>query len=476
MFFLCPAVYAQKKHEVRAAWITTAYALDWPKSKANTPVGIRRQKEELIALLDKLYTANFNTILFQTRTRGEVFYPSAIEPFSAVLTGTSGKDPGYDPLAFVVEECHKRGMECQAWMVAIPLGGAMQATTPRQPKDICIRHKGLWYLNPGNPEVRHYLMRLTQEIIDRYDVDGIHFDYLRYPENEENFPDNREFLRYGGGKSREEWRRNNLTEIVRHIYKGIKSRKPWIKFSTSTVGRYRNTSRYQATGWNAYHSVHQDVQKWLAEGIQDQIYPMMYFRGNDFYPYVLDWQEQSNNRHIVPGLGIYFLDPGEGNWEREDIERQIYFIRNNGLAGQAYYRASFLMNNTQGLYDELNEKYYAYQALQPAMPWLNNTPPTAPARLSVSVRGGYTTLTWSSSTDDDEHNEPCYTIYGSDTYPVDTSQAQHIIAQRIRKNSYVHAPVYPWEARKFFAVTAVDRYGNESKATQLNLKGNRIVD
>ncbi|NDV82804.1 glycoside hydrolase family 10 protein [Bacteroides sp. 51] len=473
LFLIFPSAFAQQKHEVRAAWITTAYALDWPKSKANTPAGIRQQKEELIAILDKLYAANFNTILFQARTRGDVFYPSSIEPFSAMLTGTVGKNPGYDPLAFAIEECHKRGMECHAWMVGIPLGSAAQvrglgkeSVTRKQP-GICVQHKKQWYLNPGTPGTKQYLMQLAQEIVTRYDIDGIHLDYLRYPENEPKFPDRKEFLRYGKGKKLDEWRRDNLTEIVRYIYKGIKDRKPWVKFSSSPVGRYRNTARYQSNIWSAYHTVYQDVQKWLAEGIVDQIYPMMYFRGNNFYPYALDWQERSNGRHIIPGLGIYFLDPKEGNWTREEIERQIYFIRNNGLAGQAYYRVGFLMNNTQGLYDELNEQFYIHQALQPPMPWINNTPPTTPTDLKMSVQGGYTTLTWNASTDDDEQNEPYYIIYGSNSYPVDISNPEHIIAQRIKKNSYVHAPIYFWEACKYFAVTAVDRYGNESEAVQL---------
>lgn len=111
------------KHEVRAAWITAVYGLDWPRTKATTPAGIRRQKEELIDILDRLKEANFNTVLFQTRTRGDVLYRSDIEPFNSILTGKTGGDPGYDPLAFAVEECHKRGMECHAWMVTIPLGG-----------------------------------------------------------------------------------------------------------------------------------------------------------------------------------------------------------------------------------------------------------------------------------------------------------------------------------------------------------------
>lgn len=109
---------------MRAAWITAVYGLDWPRAKATSAAGIRKQQEELVEILDKLKAANFNTILFQTRTRGDVLYRSDIEPFNSILTGKVGQDPGYDPLAFAVEECHKRGMECHAWMVSIPWADA----------------------------------------------------------------------------------------------------------------------------------------------------------------------------------------------------------------------------------------------------------------------------------------------------------------------------------------------------------------
>lgn len=473
LLFSITSVYSQPKHEVRAAWVTTAYALDWPRHKATNATGIRKQKEELIAILDKLSAANFNTILFQTRVRGDVIYPSTTEPFSAVLTGTTNRNPGYDPLAFAIEECHKRGMECHAWMVAIPLGNLNQVSalgkesvTKKQP-NICMRHKGQWYLNPGNPDTKKYLMRLVKEVVDRYDVDGIHFDYLRYPENEDNFPDQREFKSYGKGKTLATWRRENLTNIVRYVHKGIKAEKPWVKFSTSPVGKYRNTARYQSDTWNAYYSVYQDVETWLAEGIQDQIYPMMYFKGNNFYPYALDWKERSNGRHIVTGLGVYFLDPKEGNWKREEIERQIYFARHHNLAGQAYYRTQYITHNTQGLYDRLREDIYHYPALVPPMKWADTTTPTPPTQLAATPHEGCTLLVWSTATDNTHPHTPYYTVYGSDTYPVDTSNPQHIIAQRVKRNRYVYAPVYPWEAKSYFAVTAIDRYGNESEPVQL---------
>lgn len=460
---------AQPKHEVRAAWVTSVYGLDWPSTRATNPVTMRRQQEELITILDRLKAANFNTVLFQTRTRGDVLYPSSIEPFNSILTGKVGGNPGYDPLAFAIEECHKRGMECHAWMVTIPLGNkkhvaslGKQSVTKRI-KNICVPYKNEYFLNPGHPETKEYLLKLVREVVSRYDVDGVHFDYLRYPENAPRFPDSYDFRRYGKGRTLAQWRRDNLTEIVRYIYKGIKALKPWVKVSTCPVGKYRDTSRYSSRGWNAYFTVYQDPQGWLGEGIQDQIYPMMYFRQNHFYPFALDWQEQSNGRQVIPGLGIYFLHPDEGTWTRDEVDRQIYFIRHHGMAGQGHYRVKYLMENTQGIYNELAENFYAYPALQPPMPWLDNVPPAAPSELKVTpIETGYTKLTWKEATDNDTRNKPMYVIYASDHYPVDITKAENIIAQGIRDTQYVYAPLRPWLGKKFFAVTAVDRYGNES--------------
>ncbi len=470
IFFLYPQLSAQTlpKHEVRAAWITAVYGLDWPQTKATTPEGIRRQKAELIEILDKLKDANFNTVLFQTRTRGDVLYRSSIEPFNSILTGRENDDPGYDPLAFAIEECHRRGMECHAWMVTIPLGGrkhvaalGKSSVTKKKPA-ICALYKRQYFLNPGHPQTKEYLMSLVREVVERYDVDGVHFDYLRYPEHARTFPDSYEYKRYNNGRSLEQWRRDNLTEIVRYLYKGVKQLKPWVKVSTCPVGKYRDTSRYPSQGWNAFHTVYQDVQGWLGEGIQDQIYPMLYFRGNHFYPFVLDWQEQSNGRQIIPGLGIYFLDPSEGNWTLDEVERQMYFTRNQHMDGQAHYRVKYIMDNTQGLYDMLEERFYTAPALQPPMTWLDSIPPSAPTNLKIDkIADGYVQLSWQAATDNDSQNAPTYIIYGSENYPVDTNKPDNIIAQRIQDTTFVYAPIIPWKAKRYFAVTATDRYGNE---------------
>lgn len=470
---MLPLAAQLPKHEVRAAWITAVYGLDWPRTRATSPERMRKQQDELVEILDKLKAANFNTVLFQTRTRGDVLYQSSIEPYNSILTGKVGGDPGYDPLTFAIEECHKRGMECHAWMVSIPLGNKKHVASlgkesvTKKKAAICVPYKNEYFLNPGHPQTKEYLMSLVREVVKRYDVDGVHFDYLRYPENAPRFPDGYDYKRYAKGRSLAQWRRDNITDIVRYIYKEVKALKPWVKVSTSPVGKYRDTSRYSSRGWNAYHTVYQDVQGWLGEGIQDQIYPMQYFRGNHFYPFALDWKEQSNGRHIIPGLGIYFLDPAEGNWTLDEIERQMHFIRAQKLEGEAHYRVKYLMDNSQGLYDTLEKNFYTAPALQPAMPWIDSVPPTPPTNLRTEqLAEGYLLLRWNPATDNDPQNAPTYVVYGSDTYPVDTDNPKNILAQRVQGTEFIYAPIFPWTTRKYFAVTAVDRCGNESQAAQ----------
>nr|WP_238319406.1 family 10 glycosylhydrolase [Bacteroides propionicifaciens] len=343
------------KREVRAAWITTAYRLDWPQTLSISPETRKKQQKELIQLLDILKAANFNTVIFQVRGRGDANYRSKWEPSSMSLTGKTNIDPGYDALQFAIEESHKRGMECHAWLVAIPSGSIkthqqLGKASPihKEPKTF-IKFKGGWYINPASPTAKDYLGRLVEDITSNYDVDGIHFDYLRYPDGaQKSFPDQKEFKKLGNGRTLDQWRRDNITEILSHSYHLVKSIKPWVKVSSSPIGKHSDTNRYSARGWNAYETVYQDVFKWLELGIQDQVYPMMYFRGNNYYPFALDWAQQSNGRQIISGLGIYFLDPREGNWTSEEIQRQLYFVRQNNLAGHAFFRAEFLVNDTQG--------------------------------------------------------------------------------------------------------------------------------
>ena len=471
---LSPTAYAQPKQEIRASWLTTLGGLDWPTTKANTPQRRAQQQQELRDILDRLKAAHFNTVLYQARIKGDVAYPSEYELFTEAFTGHAGQDPGYDPLAFAIEECHKRGMELHAWVVTIPVGNERQIRSlgkknvVKQRPRICKKYHNVWYLDPGHPGTADYLSGIVKEIVGRYDVDGVHFDYIRYPEHSPKFPDKDTYRAYAHGQDWRQWRRDNITRIVERLYTDIKRLKPWVKVSSSPVGKYKDTERYTSRGWNAYEIVYQDAQQWLKQGIHDALFPMMYFQGNNFYPFALDWQENDGGRWTVPGLGVYFLHPREGNWQLEEVVRQLYFLRGIQADGQAFFRNRFLMDNTQGLMDELREEFYTTPAVWPAMTWQDSIPPTVPTRPRLSFAEACTTLAWDASTDNAAPFSVTYRLYASNRYPVDTERADQLMEVRVDSTHYTYRPSAPWMQKTYWAVTAVDRYGNESRPLALN--------
>ena len=472
LFTAASTLYSNPKREIRAAWLTTAYRLDWPQTHSRSKESLAQQQQELIDLLDELCDANFNTILFQVRGRGDVSYPSIYEPFNPSLTGRTNGNPGYDPLAFAIEECHKRGMECHAWLVTIPLGGVNQhkklgslSVTKKEPQ-LCTQYQSNWYLNPGNPQTKHYLGKLVTEIINHYDVDGVHFDYLRYPENAPDFPDSKEFRTFGKNQTLSQWRSDNITSILSHIYYSVKADKPWVKVSTSPVGKHSDTNRYPSRGWNAFDIVYQDVFKWIELGIQDQIYPMMYFKENQFFPFALDWLEQSDGVPIIPGLGIYFLDSNIGNWSASDMERQIRFTRNHGLAGQAFFRTEFLVKNTKGVFTTLKEQHYSQPAIPQVMKGKERTDLPKPSSLAITIKERSVELNWQLSKKE-ENEDLLFIIYSSSEYPVNTNNPANIIKYNHRGYQFRYTPLFPWLKYQYFAVSTLDRYGNESEAIQL---------
>lgn len=466
-----PAQNMVPKRESRAVWLTTLYGLDWPKTRAVNEAGRKKQQEELCMILDSLQKIHINTILLQTRVRGSMIYPSAIEPWDACLTGKSGKDPGYDPLAFAIEACHARGMELHAWLVTIPCFKAEAAykmgrkSVLKTHPSLCKKHQGTWYLDPGVPETADYLSRLCAEITQNYDIDGIHFDYIRYPENAEVFPDQATWRKYGKGQSKDVWRRNNITRCVQSMYKTVKKIKPWVRVSSSPIGKFSDLSRFSSFGWNAYDAVHQDAQKWTKEGCHDMLFPMMYFQGNHFYPFAADWKQNSGNKPVVPGLGIYFLSEQEKNWNLDVIERELQFIRREGLEGQAYFRTKFLLDDVKGLYTYLKTFYYPYPALTPLCISQDTTPPVAPKDVEIRVHSKHRAqLVWSCATDDLNGRDVRYHIYASRQYPVDIRKASNLIKTGLRDTVFDFDPTYLSVYGLHFAVTATDRSGNESKA------------
>lgn len=451
------------KHEYRAVWLTTIKGLDWPKEEMKgNPIA---QQAHLCNILDSLQAININTVLLQTRIRGDVIYPSAIEPFAPVFTGRNGVAPAYDPLSFAIEECHKRGMQLHAWLVTIPLGDVAyvkghgrQSLPSKYPKQ-CTKFKGAWYMEPSHPATAEHLSALVEEIITKYDVDGIHFDYIRYPEGNRTYPDDAIYYRYRRSMSKADWRRDNITHLMRTLYAKVKSIKPWVCVSAATLGKHADVSRYSSYGWNAYYTVHQEAQEWMRQGIIDAIYPMLYYAGNHFYPFVSDWGEHSYGRHVVAGMGTYQLHPRERNWELEEFKRQLHVVRaHSSVAGAAQFRSQFVTDNTKGVYDLLRH-LYPYPALVPAMPWVSDTLPATPTGLKVTIDKQCTTLVW------DKAEGVSYNIYSSNTYPVDITDPANLYQAYSRDTCYT-TPTASLISPRHYAITAIDRYGNESIALQ----------
>ena len=467
LFHLAVASYGQSfyavnpnpKYEVRAVWLTTIGGIDWPHSYAQSERSAEKQKEELRAILDRLQKANINTILLQTRIRATTIYPSQYEPWDGCLSGFPGKSPGYDALQFAIDECHKRGMEVHAWVVTIPVGkwnsyGCRQLRKrfPRLIKRI--DQDG--YMDPEATQTGCYLAEMCREIVQRYDVDGIHLDYIRYPET----------WKFRISKDQA---RGNITRIVEKIHQAVKKEKPWVKMSCSPIGKFDDLSRYWSHGWNAYTKVAQDAQAWLKDGLMDELFPMMYFRGDQFFPFAIDWKEHSYGKIIAPGLGIYFLDPKEGKWNISDITSELYHLRNIG-EGHAFFRNKFLLDNHQGVYDFVTAHFNRYPALVPPMTWESNKRPQQPVTLCIEENEGTTSLRWDNSLQYEDgtaiKTPSIYNnVYASKEYPVDVHDARNLILTRTTRRQLTtrtgNTPTY-------YAVTTTDGFGNESRAKQLN--------
>lgn len=437
------------KLEARAVWLTTYGGLDWPSVLSRGGASMRRQQDELCQTLDSLKRMGINTVLFQTRIRGTVVYPSGVEPWDMCLTGTADGDPGYDPLAFAVAECHRRGMELHAWVVTLPIGKwgsiGQRRMSSRHP-ELVKRIKGEAYLNPECGGTAFYLADLCAEIVSRYDVDGLHLDYLRYPET-------------WNMRGREAEGRRNISRIAESISRRVRAVKPWAKVSCSPIGKQDDLPRQSSRGWNARSRVCQDAALWLNNGTMSQLYPMMYFRGRNFYPFAFDWQQSSAGRTVAAGIGVYQLSPDQQDWTLGEITRQMDVSRAIGL-GQCFFRSRFLTDNVKGIKKFLADCFYSVPAMSP--PIASAYKPASPGNLGVSHCGDTLYIEWSAPANASTYPgaEMSYTLWGSPQWPVDTGDPHNIVATGLRQQRVALGKAPNWH----YAVTATDRYGTESEA------------
>ena len=402
------------EREFRGVWVTTIDNRDWP-SRPGLPSN--KQKEELIAILDRAVQLHLNAVLLQVRPCCDALYDSKIEPWSEYLTGKMGVPPSpfYDPLAFAVEQAHKRGLELHAWINPFRARAAGLRTpvaanfVTRLHPDLVRDAGGYLMLDPSDPRAREYTLGVILDIVRRYDIDGLHMDdyFYPYPErgyNPDDFPDDvlwQKYLRAGGKLSRGDWRRDNINTFVRDAYASIKKEKPWVKFGISPFGIWRPGHPAQiAATLDSYEALFADSQKWFASGWVDYLSPQLYWPTTEkdrSFSALLDWWggQNTQHRHLWPGLRAGVWDDAPPSAARETGEEIALTRGRAGASGGVLFRAGFIMGNTNGVADELARTYPA-PALVPASPWLGGLAPTRPA-VTVRKAAGGIAVDWASA-------------------------------------------------------------------------------
>ena len=387
--------------EMRGVWIATVANIDWPSS---TSLTMAQQKAELVDLLDRAANGGFNTVVFHVRPAGDAVYASALEPWASMLTGTQGTDPGYDPLAFAIEEAHARGLELHAWINPFRAGNTRDTAkfaanhVFMARRDLARIYGSQVWMDPGEAAVQDRSMAAVLDIVSRYDIDGIHADDYFYPYEERDaqnriigFPDTTTWTKSGTVLSIGDWRRANIDRFVERLYREVHQTKPTLKVGISPFGIWRPGNPAGVTGLDAYASIYADSRKWLRNGWVDYMAPQLYWSlGSSGQPYqaLLEWwlNESVVGRHVWPGLAAYRVSDGSASaYSTSEIPSQVAATRSrtNGTGHLLYNATSTLKRNGGSVASSL-ASLYAQRALVPASPWLDGTPPPAP---SVTVNG-----------------------------------------------------------------------------------------
>jgi uncharacterized lipoprotein YddW (UPF0748 family) len=411
------------QREFRAAWVATVANIDWPSQKG---LPVAQQKEELIAILDKSKALNLNALVFQVRPACDALYDSKFEPWSEYITGKMGQapEPFYDPLEFIVEEAHKRGIELHAWVNPYrarhtsALSEVSDDHVTKARPELAVRYGKYMWLDPGLKEVQDYSVQVIMDIVARYDIDGMHLDDYFYPYREKNsdgedieFPDEASWMAFvsdGGAISREDWRRENVNTFLQRLYQEIKSTKPWVKFGISPFGIWQPGFPEEITGMNAFEQIYCDSRKWWNEGTCDYIAPQLYWKissEGQSYPALLRWwaSENKQKRHLWPGNFTSRIVSGEPaddkQWRPDEIVNQVKLTQMEPVAdGNIHFSMKPLMENRAGIGDALRQEAYQQPALVPASPWLNSAAPAQPA-LATKRDTKRVTAAWTGSKD-----------------------------------------------------------------------------
>lgn len=467
-------ILPEPAREFRAVWIATVDNIDFP-SKRTLNVG--EQKAEILKMLDLAHELKLNGVVFQVRPMCDALYDSRIEPWSEFLTGAMGKPQNFDPLRFVVEEAHRRGILVHAWFNPYrafhPAAKTVSENhiSKRRPDLVRKYGKYLW-LDPSEPDVQSYSVSVVSDVVKRYDVDGVHFDdyFYPYPEkdaggNRIEFPDDANWRKYkesGGKLSRDDWRRKNVNDFIQSVGREIKRIKPHVLYGVSPFGIWQPIPEKDIKGFNAYAELYADARKWLREGTVDYLTPQLYWetaRKNLSFPVLLEWWQSQNarNRHLWAGIAAYRVGTN-ADFTAGEIAAQIETSRRiEPSAGNIAFSFKSLRNDLGGVQEILKSSVYQTDAIVPASNWIKSEKPAAP-KTEIKKEADKLKIVWQER---GKTKAFWFVVYAKDksgwSYSVLPAAAKTIALSAKRQISQI-------------VVTSVDRLGNESPRRQTILK------
>ncbi|GIH22913.1 glycosyl hydrolase [Acrocarpospora phusangensis] len=468
----CAVPEGTSKRQLRGMWIATVHNLDWPSKAGLSPA---RQRSEYVKLLDTAVRRNFNAIFLQVRPASDAVYRSDLEPWSQFLTGTPGGDPGWDPLPFLIEEAHRRGLEFHAWFNPYRAAyddkvGKLPAGHPaRVHPEWTVKHEGRLYYNPGLPQVRDHVTRVITDVVRRYDVDGIHFDdyFYPYPGGGSEFADSAAFRRYGDGRKLGAWRRDNVNKLVAQVSKAVRGTKPYVKFGISPFGIWRNKSEDPAgsntRGMSAYDQIYADAKAWIKARTVDYLIPQIYWpRGlaiADYKALVPWWAKAVRGSGVDLYIGQALYQVGSGGAWSKPGEMPAHLTLNQKypeVKGDVFFSAKEVKRNPLDVMDRLSAEHYARPALLPLIRSMPKGTPSTPSGLRAS--GGK--LVWAA-----QPGARAYAVYRTAQPDQCATDGRNLVAVVPASGS----PAYQFKTGGVFHVTALDRLHNESAATSTRI-------
>ncbi|OKI71025.1 glycoside hydrolase family 10 protein [Micromonospora sp. CB01531] len=507
----CTTDPATPKRQFRAMWIASVTNIDWPsKASWTAPDQVAKQKAEYLGWLDLAQQLNHNAVVVQVRPTADAFWPSPVEPWSEYLTGVRGQDPGWDPLAFLVEESHKRNLEFHAWFnpyrVSMPAPGGAGADLSKLAPNSPARQHPDWvfayppagvagsrlYYNPGIPEVREFVQTAMMDAVNRYDIDGVHFDdyFYPYPSGTYQYPDDATFAQYNRGFTNQaDWRRDNINLLIQEMNAKIKAVKPWVKFGVSPFGIWRNKSAdpngSDTTGSQSYDIISADTRKWIKEEWIDYVVPQLYwyigqYPAADYARLVPWWAEQVRGTKVQLYIGQADYksgDPAYGSFWMNPDELSNHLTLNRSypeVLGNVHFSAVQVKANRLDATDRYAADHYSRPALVPAMAQLPAKPLLFPVITGADRQADGVHLTWRQPADG---NGPFGTATSYAVYRFDGTgkaeacafaDASHLVAT-VRGTggavqSWVDADAAAGQSYTYY-VTALDRVWNEGPAS-----------